>query len=88
MTDSYNKFKSTTIYGNFINDTSGSYIASCNLKGNVIIGGNINLSNNSNIYKADGTLFVGQKGDTGLQGIQGKSLFIEHPCRTQKKGSH
>ena len=63
MTDSYNKFKSTTIYGNLINDTSGTYLANALFKGNVGFNGNINLgSSNSNIYKYDGTLFVGQKG--------------------------
>ena len=76
MTDSYNKFKSTTIYGNLINDTSGTYIANALFKGNVGFNGNINLgSSNSNIYKYDGTL-LGQKGDTGPQGDVGPSGYI------------
>ena len=72
MSLTYNRFKDTTIYGNFINDSSGAYIANALFKGNVKVTGNINLnSSNSNIYKYDGTLFVGQKGDQGIQGIQG-----------------
>ena len=50
MTDSYNKFKSTTIYGNLINDTSGTYLANALFKGNVGFNGNINLGSSSNIY--------------------------------------
>lgn len=57
--ESFNKFRDTTIYGNLLNDSSGSsYIALTTLKGNVNINGNINLtSSTSKIYNSDGTLF-------------------------------
>ena len=72
MSLTYNKFKDTTVYGSLINDSSGTYIANASFNGNVGVTGNINLSSsNSNIYKYDGTIFVGQKGDTGLQGLKG-----------------
>ena len=60
-TYNYNRFRDTTIYGNFVNDSSGSYIADAIFKGNVsfdkniMITGNINLGLNSKIYNNDGT---------------------------------
>ena len=44
----YNKFKDTTIYGRFINDSSGSFIADASFNGNVNLVKSLNI--NGNIY--------------------------------------
>ena len=48
MSLTYNKFKDTTIYGNFINDSSGAYIANALFKGNLVV--TQDISCNGNIY--------------------------------------
>ena len=54
----YNKFKSTTVYGDFTNDTSGNYIANSVFKGDLTCNGKLDI--NGTIHMPYVKLLTGQ----------------------------